>query len=79
MEFKVMSLDEITKKLTIYKKREKKCIILLYVESRKTIQMNLFAKQKQRHRLENKCMDTKRGGGVGWTGRLRLTYIHYYV
>ena len=28
--------------------------------------MNLLAKQKQRHRLENKCMDTERGGGVGW-------------
>ena len=28
--------------------------------------------------LEYKCMDTEEGGS-GWIGRLRLTYIHYYV
>ena len=27
--------------------------------------------------IENKCMDTKGEEGVGWIGRLRLTYIHY--
>ena len=26
--------------------------------------------------VENKCMDTKGGRGVGWTGRLGLTCIH---
>ena len=29
--------------------------------------------------VENKLMDTKGGRGVGWVGRLGLTYIHYYV
>ena len=28
--------------------------------------------------LENKCMDTKGEGGVGWIGRLGLTYIQYW-
>ena len=27
--------------------------------------------------IEGKCMDTKQGEG-GWTGRLGLTYIHYW-
>ena len=27
--------------------------------------------------VENKCMDTK--GGMGWIGRLGLTYVYYYV
>ena len=37
----------------------------LYVESRKMVQMNLFAKQKQRHRYREQTMDTKGGSGVG--------------
>ena len=45
--------------------REKKCIILLYVESRKTIQMNLFAKQKQRLRCREWPYGYQRGCG-GW-------------
>ena len=32
----------------------------MYVESRKMVQMNLFAKQKHTQ-TENKCMDTKGG------------------
>ena len=42
--------------------KEKKYIIYqcLYVESREMAQMNLFAKQKQKHRLENNLIDTKR-------------------
>ena len=27
---------------------------------------------------ENKCMDTRGEGGVGWIGRLGLTHIHYW-
>ena len=32
------------------------------------VQMNLFAKQKERHRCKNKLMDTKGGrrGGMNW-------------
>ena len=33
------------------------------MESRKMVQMNLFARQKQRKDVENKCRDTKRGRG----------------
>ena len=32
----------------------------LYLESKKMIQMTLFTKQKQTHRIENKLMVTKR-------------------
>ena len=28
--------------------------------------------------VENKCMDTKGEGGVGWIGKWGLTYIHYW-
>ena len=42
------------------------------------VPINLFIKQKERHRLENKYMDTNVGkeerGGIG---RLELIYIHY--
>ena len=46
--------------------REKKQIYYhLYVESRKMVQMNLFAKQKERHRHS---MDTKGGKEHGING-----------
>ena len=42
--------------------------------------MNLFTKQKYRHRLENKYIDTNVVKGErGGTGRLELIYIHYYA
>ena len=39
----------------------------LYVESKKVIQMNLFTKQKQTHRLRKQTYDYQRGkvGGEG--------------
>ena len=50
------------------------------VIQKKMVEMNLFTKQKQRHRLENKYMDTNVGKGErGGTGRLELIYIHYYA
>ena len=51
--------------LEIVSQKEKdKCHIkYLYVESRKMVQRNLFAKQKYRHNVENKPMDTKGGKG----------------
>ena len=42
--------------------------------------MNSFAKQKQRHRVENKHTDAKEGsGGQGWIGRLGLPCAHCHV
>ena len=39
--------------------------------------MNLFAKQKERHKHESTNAWTARGGGwLGHTGRLGFTYIH---
>ena len=45
-----------------HKEKNKYCI---YVESRKMVQINLFAKQKYRHRHRKKHIDTK-GRKSGW-------------
>ena len=50
--------------------------------SRKMVEMYPYAKQKQRHRDRQQMYGHQGVGGnreVGWTGRLRLTYIYYYV
>ena len=41
----------------------------IYVESKRMVQMNLFAKQKQRHTCREKNIRTPReemGGGMNW-------------
>ena len=44
---------------------------------KKRIQMNLFAEQKQTHRLKNYGYQWEQvGGGEGWTGGLALAYAH---
>ena len=46
----------------------------------KIIQVNLFTKQKQTHRLRKQTYDYQGGKGVGregWTGGLGLAYAHY--
>ena len=51
----------------------------MYVESRKTVQTNLLAKQKETD-VENKCVEAKgRKGQVGQIARLRLTHVHCCV
>lgn len=55
-----------------------------YVEHRKNGTDELMSKQKQRHghrgHRHRGPLDTKgEGKRVEWTGRLWLTYIHYYV
>ena len=60
-------------------KEKNKCYImlLLYMESRKMGQKNLFAKQKERQRIrEQMCGHQERKGWVGWIRGLTLTYIH---
>ena len=50
------------------------------MESRKMVQMNLFAGQEWDADIENGHVDTGRGEeGVEWIGRLGLTYIHDHV
>ena len=52
----------------------------IYVESRKMVQMILFAKQKSRHRHREQMYGYQGGKeGVEWIWRLGLTYIQYYV
>ena len=44
------------------------------------VQMNVFVKQKQRHRCREWMHGYQGGEGkVGWTGRLGFTHIPYYA
>ena len=53
--------------------------VSIYVESRKIVQMNLFAKKKQRHRCREQMYGHQgENGKVGWIRRMGLTYIHYW-
>ena len=47
----------------------------MYVESRKMVQMILFAKQKQRHRHRKQMYRYQGGGKVEATARLGLTHL----
>ena len=40
------------------------------------VQVNLSAKQKQRHRSRERMVTKWDKGGVGWIGRLGLAYMH---
>ena len=48
-----------------WSKLNKHCILTHYVESRKMVQMNLFAKQKERCRRKEQTYGHKGAGGVG--------------
>ena len=65
----------------VSQKEKNKYHILTQVESRKLVQMNLFAGQEYRCRCrEQTCRHgIGWGKGEGWTGRLGLTYIDYHV
>ena len=57
-------------------------ILLLYVESKKKIQVNLFTKQEQTDRHRKQAVVTKGarlGEGSIPKGSLGLKYIHYYI
>ena len=43
--------------------------------------MNLFTKQKQIHRHREQTCSCQGGGGVGegWSGRLELADVSYYI
>ena len=51
----------------------------MYVESRKMVQMILFAKQKQRHRHREQMHGYQGGGKVEATARLGLTHLQSYL
>ena len=50
----------------------------LYVESKKMIQMNLFAKQTPRHRKQTYGYQGIRGGGINWKTGID-TYTLLYI
>ena len=58
--------------------QKNKYYILTFVESRKVVQMNLFAGQEYRHRHREQRYGHQSGKRGGWTGRLGLTFICYW-
>ena len=46
---------------------------------KKKIQMNLFTKQKQNHKLREQTYGYQRGEGEGYLGSLGFTCTHYYI
>ena len=48
---------------------------------KKTMQMNLFTKQKQIHRLRKQALVNKKGRveGTGWIGGFGLAYAHFCI
>ena len=51
----------------------------IYIEFRNMIQVNLFQGRNRGADVEKECVDMGRGGGVGKTGRVSLSYIHYHL
>ena len=50
------------------------------MESRKMVEVNLFAEQKQSHTCREQTYGHQmRKLGEGWIGRLGWKYTHYYV
>ena len=61
----------------IEKDKHPMMLLTCRILKKKMIQMNLFTKHKQTHRLETQAYGYQRGrAGEGWTGGLGLTYPH---
>ena len=60
-----MKLEPVIHSEVSQKEKNKYCILTLYVESRKMVQMNIFAGQEQRHRCRE-WMCGHSGGRSGW-------------
>ena len=54
--------------------------VCLFVDSRDMVQMNIYAKQKYRHRQREHICEHQGGkGSMGWIEKLGLTHIYYYL
>ena len=62
-----MELDIAIQSEVSQKEKNRYCKYCLYVEFRKMLEMNLFERQKQRHRCREKMYGYQ--GGKGWGGR----------
>ena len=81
MDLEIIILSEVSQRMT------SSICYHLYVEFLKVIQMNLFTKQKQTHRLRQRTYSNRRAwgvdrgsveGGIGWgfrTGMYTLLYL----
>ena len=77
-DLEIIILSEVSQK----QKDKYHMILLLYVESKKKIQVNLFTKQEQTDRHRKQAVVTKGarlGEGSIPKGSLGLKYIHYYI
>ena len=62
-----MKLEAVIRHEVSQKEKNKYCILMLHMESRKMVQMNVFAGQEERHRCrEWMCGHRGQGGGMNW-------------
>ena len=64
-----IDLETVIQSEVSHKKKNKYCTLMFYLESRKLVQMTLFAKRNRNKDIENKCMDSNGemgGGGMNW-------------
>ena len=64
-----MDLDTVIQSEVTQKEENKYHILIIYVEPRKMVQMNQFARQKQRHRCGEQTdahQEVGGGGGMNW-------------
>ena len=75
-----MKLEAVIRHEVSQKEKNKYCILMLHMESRKMVQMNVFAGQEERHRCrEWMCGHMgEREGGMNWEFRTDI-YIHIYT
>ena len=60
--------------------REKQIDINAYMQNLEELYRWYYLQIRNRDTdVENKCMNNMGEKRVGWSGRLGLTYIHYYV
>ena len=60
--------------------REKQIYINTYMQNLEEWYRWSYLQSRNRDTdVENKCMNNMEEKRVGWSGRLGLTYIHYYV
>ena len=53
-----MDLEAVIQSEVSQQEKNKYCILMFYLESRKIVQMTLFAKRNRDKDIENKCMDS---------------------
>ena len=53
-----MDLEAVIQSEVSQQEKNKYCMLMFYLESRKIVQMTLFAKRNRDKDIENKCMDS---------------------